>query len=390
MPPRSPQSPPPADGAVTLMRELQALEHAGETSDMRLGPLSGYLLLSALTGAMRAPRVTGSVLEAGERVRVEIRRAAGVPVLDLPNALTLVAVYMQLDEMSEPAAADLDVPGDGFVELIMLLQHLEQENVRLDVHIGPLTLFFTISLLQLALRHPSVAAYVTTTGQDGGPVEMIARGLCENFGGYARQLLEQGFDPRFDVDGDGELIDPLGAAAASGFPVAEGTALPVGLGPDDIFDVVTVAQASCPGCGENPMLAVSAEQAFCGNDDCRVMVWNPSQTAEQFWASATEQVLVRDPETGITRNVDADKIPEGAQLVGDLEEGLGFEVLIPTGGSRLLGGRQVPEYVAATEADLDEGVRRAFAEREAAERSVAGDGVDEQRGGEQHGDAEHD
>jgi hypothetical protein len=41
----------------------------------------------------------------------------------------------------------------------------------------------------------------------------------------------------------------------------------------------------CPGCEEDAALALSV-QAFCGNDECHVMCWNPEQTLQQFAETA--------------------------------------------------------------------------------------------------------
>jgi hypothetical protein len=32
---------------------------------------------------------------------------------------------------------------------------------------------------------------------------------------------------------------------------------------------------SCPRCGKPAVLVVGTEQAFCGNEQCRVLAWNP-------------------------------------------------------------------------------------------------------------------
>jgi hypothetical protein len=38
----------------------------------------------------------------------------------------------------------------------------------------------------------------------------------------------------------------------------------------------------CPLCGQVPaMILAGAVQAFCGNDECRAMSWNPSETAAE-------------------------------------------------------------------------------------------------------------
>lgn len=33
---------------------------------------------------------------------------------------------------------------------------------------------------------------------------------------------------------------------------------------------------NCPMCGEPPLFAMGPTQAFCGNDDCTLILWNPS------------------------------------------------------------------------------------------------------------------
>jgi hypothetical protein len=58
-------------------------------------------------------------------------------------------------------------------------------------------------------------------------------------------------------------------------------ALGVGLSPTELYDVVPVATPTCPRCGSAPQLALSAIQAFCGNDACTVLMWNPSVSPAQ-------------------------------------------------------------------------------------------------------------
>jgi hypothetical protein len=52
----------------------------------------------------------------------------------------------------------------------------------------------------------------------------------------------------------------------------------------------------CPLCGEPPFLVlVGAVQAFCGNEDCMVLSWNPSRCAEENLADQREHHLDGDP-----------------------------------------------------------------------------------------------
>lgn len=39
---------------------------------------------------------------------------------------------------------------------------------------------------------------------------------------------------------------------------------------------------ACPLCGSPPVLAVGAQQFFCGNEDCKVLAWNPMMGPEQL------------------------------------------------------------------------------------------------------------
>jgi len=47
-----------------------------------------------------------------------------------------------------------------------------------------------------------------------------------------------------------------------------------------VIGVPTLRCPVCPLCGEPPTIILAgAVQAFCGNDSCRAMCWNPSDTA---------------------------------------------------------------------------------------------------------------
>jgi hypothetical protein len=41
-----------------------------------------------------------------------------------------------------------------------------------------------------------------------------------------------------------------------------------------------VACPNCPVCGQAPALVISGSQAFCANDDCRTLMWDPTQAAD--------------------------------------------------------------------------------------------------------------
>jgi len=56
----------------------------------------------------------------------------------------------------------------------------------------------------------------------------------------------------------------------------------------------------CPGCDALPALVVGDQQAFCGNDGCRVFTWDMCQPPERF--KATCQVV----DLGLGRLIDGD------------------------------------------------------------------------------------
>lgn len=38
----------------------------------------------------------------------------------------------------------------------------------------------------------------------------------------------------------------------------------------------------CPGCGEHAAIVLPGQnQAFCGNDDCKILMWGTTQTLEE-------------------------------------------------------------------------------------------------------------
>jgi len=44
----------------------------------------------------------------------------------------------------------------------------------------------------------------------------------------------------------------------------------------------------CPVCDRLAVFIVGDEQAFCGNDDCRVLMWDPTMSVADNMADATE------------------------------------------------------------------------------------------------------
>lgn len=55
----------------------------------------------------------------------------------------------------------------------------------------------------------------------------------------------------------------------------------------DAAETSALVCPACPLCGGPPMFVLrGCVQAFCGNDGCEVMCWNPSLTAEENLADA--------------------------------------------------------------------------------------------------------
>ncbi len=44
---------------------------------------------------------------------------------------------------------------------------------------------------------------------------------------------------------------------------------------------------NCPMCGQPPLIAFEA-QAFCGNEECKVMHWTPTKTVEENLADVAD------------------------------------------------------------------------------------------------------
>ena len=54
-------------------------------------------------------------------------------------------------------------------------------------------------------------------------------------------------------------------------------------------DPATILTPDCPLCGQPPIKMMGGgTQAFCGNDDCRLLTWDPTKSAEGNLANASE------------------------------------------------------------------------------------------------------
>jgi hypothetical protein len=55
-----------------------------------------------------------------------------------------------------------------------------------------------------------------------------------------------------------------------------------------------VATPTCPRCGSAPAIVLgNVTQAFCGNEDCDVLTWNPRESVEYFERTARPVRLQR-------------------------------------------------------------------------------------------------
>jgi hypothetical protein len=114
----------------------------------------------------------------------------------------------------------------------------------------------------------------------------------------AREAFRQrwGFDPapvieaafrrgEFDLEGGtGDerafLREILAAGSGEGRPAMSTDDEPIGM--------------ACPECGEPPrMVLPGGTQAFCGNDGCRILLWDPTQTRAEMAAEGIHEIDLR-------------------------------------------------------------------------------------------------
>jgi hypothetical protein len=50
----------------------------------------------------------------------------------------------------------------------------------------------------------------------------------------------------------------------------------------------------CPECGTWAEFLVGDNQAFCGNDDCRILMWDPTMTRAEMAAEGVHEIDLRD------------------------------------------------------------------------------------------------
>jgi hypothetical protein len=44
----------------------------------------------------------------------------------------------------------------------------------------------------------------------------------------------------------------------------------------------TPAGLACPGCGHAAQFTVGDRQAFCGNDGCKILMWDPAKSIAEL------------------------------------------------------------------------------------------------------------
>lgn len=63
-------------------------------------------------------------------------------------------------------------------------------------------------------------------------------------------------------------------------------------------DAAAIHSPTCPLCNEGPIGVVGYHQCACGNDDCPVFLWDPTDTPEQFRQKAQQIKVTRRDEQG--------------------------------------------------------------------------------------------
>jgi hypothetical protein len=49
----------------------------------------------------------------------------------------------------------------------------------------------------------------------------------------------------------------------------------------------------CPECGERAVFVLGPNQALCGNDSCRIIMWDPVKTHQEMLAEGVHEVDLR-------------------------------------------------------------------------------------------------
>jgi hypothetical protein len=66
------------------------------------------------------------------------------------------------------------------------------------------------------------------------------------------------------------------------------------------LDAAAVYSPTCPHCDHGPGMALPGGQAFCGNEDCDVLLWRITDRPDQFDAKARHLEATEDDRGGIT------------------------------------------------------------------------------------------
>lgn len=161
--------------------------------------------------------------------------------------------------MSDPLEHLFNDDGPDEAQMLAFVRQLidaEADGQRTTVAIGPFGAFTIISLLQVALRNPTV-----TDLQRQNARGFIAALAPLFVGSAGEELIRRGNHPDFDSL---EPVPPDGPP-----PAGHETGL-----------LYTIR---CPQCGQLPDLLITPHQVMCGNDDgCKVVQWSPSQRVEDM------------------------------------------------------------------------------------------------------------
>lgn len=78
-------------------------------------------------------------------------------------------------------------------------------------------------------------------------------------------------------------------------------------------DVEPPIGLNCPACGELARFTISPDQALCGNDSCRILMWDPAKTHEEMLADGVHEVDLRRGRLCVTGVRGSRFVPERAR-----------------------------------------------------------------------------
>jgi hypothetical protein len=143
----------------------------------------------------------------------------------------------------------------------------------------------------------------TTTGQwdcDAyGPTGTTIGALCF-FAAPGKRMCDSAADCTAAMTGARQRVhERIKALAARGDPM--GTFLLEEFpDPEMMLNGTPEADAcpNCPECGHRPERILGPNQAFCGNGECRIIMWDPKKTRDELCAEGPSFVDLTRPEDG--------------------------------------------------------------------------------------------